>query len=346
MGTNISNVDRMLNACWRQPVDRPPVWLMRQAGRYLNEYQEVRARVSFLELCRTPDLAVEVSLQPYRVLGVDAVILFSDILIPLEAMGSPVQFTEKGPKITDPIRRMPQVERLSIPDAMEAMPYVFDIITQLRRELNGAAPVIGFGGAPWTLASYLIEGGTSKNLAAIKSIAYADPGLLHALLDKLARMMTIYLNAQIEAGAQVIQVFDTWAGELGGPAYKEFALRYEQQVIEGLKRDKTPVILYVNNCSHILEDMATAKADVLSIDWRVDLADAKRRVGHQVALQGNVDPCVLLGRPDQIEQITRETLAKGGGAGHILNLGHGILPQTPVEHAQTFVQVAKEWEWA
>ncbi|MFQ6007164.1 MAG: uroporphyrinogen decarboxylase family protein, partial [Woeseia sp.] len=252
--------------------------------------------------------------------------------------------------------------------------------SRLRQELHGAVPVIGFAGAPWTLATYLVEGGGSKNFATIKAMIYSTPALLHQLLDKLARTITLYLNAQIETGAQVVQLFDTWAGELSPEAYEEFALAYERQVIEGLRKtdcelnrmrnaecgmriekpsdspnpqsairnpqsaDPIPVILYINGCGNILEKMMTSGADVLSIDWRIDLGEAQRRVGDRVALQGNVDPCVLLGSRQRVEQVTRETLAKGGGVGHILNLGHGILPQTPVENAQAFVEVATKTE--
>jgi uroporphyrinogen decarboxylase len=344
MTTSNVNHHRLLRACRRQPVDRPPVWLMRQAGRYLKEYREVRRRVTFLQLCQTPDLAVEVSLQPYRILGVDAVIMFSDILIPLQAMGAPVTFDDEGPRITEPIRAARQVEALAVPDPVDSMPYVFEIVRQLRQELRGEAPLIGFAGAPWTLATYLVEGGGSKNFAAIKALAYSEPKLLHDLLDTLARTITLYLNAQIEAGAQVVQVFDTWAGELSPAAYEEFALRYERQVIEGLQPDQAPVILYINGCGNVLEKMATSGADVLSIDWRVDLDQARRRVGDRVALQGNVDPGVLLGSRERVEQITRETLTKGGDVGYILNLGHGILPSTPVENARAFVAVAQTME--
>jgi uroporphyrinogen decarboxylase len=315
---------------------------MRQAGRYLKAYRDVRRRVSFLQLCQTPDLAVEVSLQPYRILGVDAVILFSDILIPLVAMGAPVVFDDEGPRITEPVRTESQIKAMGIPDPVDTMPYVFEIVRRLRHELRGAVPLIGFAGAPWTLATYLVDGGGSKNFAAIKAMAYSEPKLLHQLLDKLARAMTRYLNAQIEAGAQVVQLFDTWAGELSPEAYEEFALRYERQVSDGLKRDQAPVILYINGCGGILEKMATSGADVLSLDWRVDLAEARQRVGDRVALQGNLDPGVLLGSRERVEHLTGDILAKGGGIGHILNLGHGILPTTLVENAKAFVAVAQQ----
>ncbi len=343
MGEGISNRDRLLRACRRQPVDRPPVWLMRQAGRYLEEYRQLRARASFLQLCQTPDLAVEVSLQPYRILDVDAVILFSDILIPVQAMGGVLLFTEHGPRITEPVRTMEQVEALAIPDPVESTPYVLETIRRLRRELQDGVPIIGFAGAPWTLATYLVEGGTSRHFAVVKSLAYSHPSLLHRLLGKLAQTITLFLQAQIEAGADVVQLFDTWAGELSADAYEEFALPYQRQIIESLPRERVPAILYINGCAHILEKMARSGADVLSIDWRLDLAEARRRVGDRLALQGNVDPGVLLGARERVEQVARETLSKGGGVGHILNLGHGILPQTPVENARALVDVAKRW---
>ncbi len=316
---------------------------MRQAGRYLKEFQEIRARVSFLELCHSPDLAVEVSLQPFRVLGVDGVIIFSDILILAEAMGVPATFTNEGPRITAPIRSERQVAALPIPDPADRMPYVFEIIRRLRRDLDGVAPVIGFAGAPWTLATYLVGGGGSKSLAAIKAMLYSAPKCLHQLLGKLARATTAYLNAQIEAGAQVVQLFDTWAGELSPEAYDEYALGYERQVIESLQRDRAPVILYINGCGGILEKMATSGADVLSVDWRLGLADARRRVGNSVALQGNVDPGVLLGSHECVTKAVGQALVNGGGTGHILNLGHGILPQTPIENAKAFVEAAKQF---
>lgn len=301
----------------------------------------MRSRVSFLDLCRTPDLAVEVSLQPYRLLGVDAVIMFSDILIPVMAMGVPIDFTEEGPRVSDPIRTETQVAALDVPDPDIETPFVLDIIRKLRRELNGAVPVIGFAGAPWTLATYIVANGKSAGVASAKSMMLHSPDLLHRLLEKLTLSVTGYLNGQIDAGAQVIQLFDTWAGELSPSDYEEFALRYERHVIEGLKRKGIPVILYVNGCAGILERMASSGADVLSIDWRLDLSDARRRVGNRVALQGNLDPQVLLGPRERVFQLARQTVRDGGGAGHILNLGHGILPNTPVENARAFVEATQ-----
>ena len=334
--------DRLLRACRRQPVDRTPVWMMRQAGRYMKEYRDIRAKVSFLELCKNSDLAAEVSLQPYKVLGVDAVIFFSDILIPVEAMGLEVALTDKGPELANPIRQRSDVDRLRIPDPATDVAFVGSIIKKLRQELQNEVPLIGFAGAPWTLASYMIEGGGSKSFAEIKTLAYREPQVLHALLDKLASTVSSYLLFQIESGAQVIQLFDTWAGELNRSDYEEFALPYTQRIFQAIGT-RVPRILYLNGCSAILESMADSGADVISIDWRISIADAKQRVGDRVALQGNLDPCVLLGPEDRIFAKTREILEQAGPVGHILNLGHGILPPTPVENARSFIKFGQSY---
>jgi len=334
--------DRLLRACRRQPVDRTPVWMMRQAGRYMKEYRDIRAKVSFLELCKNSDLAAEVSLQPYKVLGVDAVIFFSDILIPVEAMGLEVALTDKGPELANPIRQRSDVDRLRIPDPATDVAFVGSIIKKLRQELQNEVPLIGFAGAPWTLASYMIEGGGSKSFAEIKTLAYREPQVLHALLDKLASTVSSYLLFQIESGAQVIQLFDTWAGELNRSDYEEFALPYTQKIFQAVGT-RVPRILYLNGCSAILESMADSGADVISIDWRISIADAKQRVGDRVALQGNLDPCVLLGPEDRIFAKTREILEQAGPVGHILNLGHGILPPTPVENARSFIKFGQSY---
>ncbi|HYE72367.1 MAG TPA: uroporphyrinogen decarboxylase [Blastocatellia bacterium] len=336
---------RLIRAAFRQPVDRPPVWIMRQAGRYLPEYRAVRSRTDFLTLCKTPELAAEVSLQPRDIVGVDAVIVFSDILIPVEAMGMPLELTEKGPVLGNPIRTAEQIEKLIIPDPVEKTSSVLDTLRLLSRLIDNEVPLIGFAGAPFTLASYMIEGGTSRNFAELKRMMYAEPQTLHKLLDKIADTVILYLNAQIEAGAQLVQLFDTWAGELAADKFEEFSLRYQQKVFAGLNRgsgeSRVPATLYINGCSAILEPMATSGADVLSVDWRIDFSEAKRRVGDRVALQGNLDPCALLGTPETVKTATLELIKKGGTTGHIVNLGHGILPMTPVENAKAFVEAVK-----
>ncbi|HZF41109.1 MAG TPA: uroporphyrinogen decarboxylase, partial [Blastocatellia bacterium] len=319
---------------------------MRQAGRYMPEYRALRAKYDFMTMCKTPELAAEVSLQPYEILGVDAVIMFSDILVPVEAMGMKLDIVEsKGPVLEDPIRSEAQVEKLIIPDPVETMPFVMETIRLLRKRLEHEAPLIGFAGAPFTLASYMVEGGGTRNYAEIKRMMYREPMTIHRLLDKLADTIILYINAQIEAGAQVVQLFDTWAGELSAADYEEFALPYERKVFERIHRGPSgltvPAILYVNGCSHILEKMAESGANVLSVDWRIDLAEARRRAGDKVALQGNLDPCELLGTPETITESVKEILKKGGGLGHIVNLGHGILPMVPVENARAFIEAAK-----
>jgi uroporphyrinogen decarboxylase len=337
--------DLLIRAARGEAVERTPVWMMRQAGRYLPDYRAIRRDTDFLTLCKTPELAVEVSLQPYRILGVDAVIMFSDILIPVEAMGQEVRLTEKkGPELPNPIRTREQVDRLIVPDPVEKTGFVMEIIRRLRRELDGAVPLIGFAGAPWTLAAYMIEGGGSKNYAEVKRMMYSDPATFHALLDRIADTVILYLNAQIEAGAEVVQLFDSWAGELSAADYKEFALPYEQKIFASVNRAQAPTILYINGCGTFLEQMATSGADTLSIDWRVELTEARRRVGERLTIQGNLDPCVLLSTPEIITQKARELLRRGRGHRHILNLGHGILPMTPVENARAFIDAAKAEE--
>src|SRR5499426_3693822 len=274
--------DRLLRACRRQPVDRTPVWMMRQAGRYMKEYRDIRAKVSFLDLCKNSDLAAEVSLQPYKVLGVDAVIFFSDILIPVEAIRLEVALTDKGPELANPIRKRSDVDQLRIPDPATEVAFVGSIIKKLRSDLQNQVPLIGFAGAPWTLTSYMIEGGGSKNFAEIKTLAYREPRVLHALLDKLASTVSSYLLFQIESGAQVIQLFDTWAGELNRSDYEEFALPYTQKIFQSVGT-RVPRILYLNGCSAILESIADSGADVLSIDWRISMAEARRRTHGLVA---------------------------------------------------------------
>ncbi len=334
--------DLLVRAARRQPVERTPVWMMRQAGRYLPEYRAVRKDLPFLTLCKTVDLAVEVSLQPLRILGMDAVIMFSDILIPVEAMGLEVQLTEKiGPRMPNPVRSAADVEALRVPDPVETMPFVYDIIRALKREIADAVPLLGFAGAPWTLAAYMIEGGSSKSYHLIKTMMYREPAAFHRLMEKLADTQALYLKAQIEAGIDALQLFDSWAGELSAEDFATFSLPYIQRVFEQVGGG-VPRILYVNGSAHLLEAMAASGAEVLSIDWRLDMAEAARRVNGRVALQGNLDPCRLLGPREDIARGVEEILAKAKGApGHIMNLGHGILPPTPVENARAFIAAAQ-----
>jgi uroporphyrinogen decarboxylase len=335
--------DRLIRACRREPVDRTPVWMMRQAGRYLKEYREIRQKVGFLDLCKDTDLAAEVSLQPLRIVGVDAVIFFSDILIPVEAMGLAVELTDKGPELPNPIRNRNNVDKLRVPDPASAVPFVGSILNKLRKELQGNVPLIGFAGAPWTLASYMVEGGGSRSFAEIKGLAYREPNTLHELLSRIADTISAYLLFQIESGAQVIQLFDTWAGDLTPSDYKEFALPYTQKIFQAIGT-RVPRILYINGCSTILELMAQTGADVLSIDWRIPIAEARQRVGEKLALQGNLDPCLLLGAEDRLLRSTASILEQAGPLGHIMNLGHGILPPTPVDNAKRFVDFVKGYK--
>ena len=318
---------------------------MRQAGRYLKEYREIRKDVPFLTLCKTPELAVEVSLQPYRILGVDAVIFFSDILIPVEAMGMDVALTDKGPELASPIRSKADIDRLVIPDPDVEYSFVGEILGMLRHELRDAVPLIGFSGAPWTLGSYMVEGGGSRDFKEIKGMAYREPHLVHELMDKIADTIIRHLTYQIDSGAQMVQLFDTWAGELGRADYEEFALPYTRKIFEGVG-DRVPRVLYVKQSSHLLESLATSGADVLSLDWRTSLAEARRRVGDGLALQGNLDPCLLLGSTERMLARTAEIMEEAGPTGHIMNLGHGILPPTPVENANAFIEFAKTYQHA
>jgi len=335
--------ERFAAACAGRPVDRIPVWMMRQAGRYLPEYRAVREHVDFLTLCKTPELAAKVSLQPVERFGVDACIVFSDILIPVEAMGAPIEFGDAGPRLAQPIRSSADVDRLHVPDPDAETPFVMEALRRTRAVLDNRAALVGFSGAPFTLAAYLVEGGGSKNFAAVKSLMYAEPRVLDALLAKLSDAVSEYVAAQAAAGAQAIQIFDTWAGELEPSAYERFAMPYQAAVIERVKRCGIPAILYANNCSPILERMARTGANVLSVDWRLDLAEARARTGGRCALQGNVDPCALLSTPEVTIAAARAAMQSAGPIGHILNLGHGILPKTPLACAHAFVAAAREY---
>lgn len=330
-----------LRACRFDPVERVPVWIMRQAGRYLPEYRALRRKHGFLEVCKTPELAAEVSLQPFRIVGVDAVIVFSDILIPAQAMGMDLDISDAGPVLRNPIRSESDVRALRDFDPERETRFLNDAIRLLCRELGPEVPVLGFAGAPWTLACYLVEGQTKTGFDSLKKLMYSDPALLRQLLDKIALVTAAYLRAQIAAGAAAVQLFDTWVGELDLRSYNEFALPATQKLIAELNAGAVPVILYTKACPHLMSSIARAGAGVLSVDWRVDLAELRQQLGAKIALQGNVDPCVLLGPAEGVQSAAREAIGKTGGAGHILNLGHGILPSVPVENAKTFVQTAK-----
>jgi uroporphyrinogen decarboxylase len=334
--------ERLLRACRGEPVDRPPVWLMRQAGRYLPEYRRVRDGIPFLTMCRDVERAVEVSLQPLRLVGTEAVILFSDIFVPVPAMGIEIDF-RPGPRVVAPLRSRDQVEALEVPEPTEAVPFVFEILRRLRNELEPErVPLLGFAGAPFTLAAYLVEGGGSKDFAAVKRLVYGDPELLRALLERLAELVARYLEAQIEAGAQVVQLFDTWAGLLTREDYREWALPYHRAIAGRLARSQAPLVLYVNNGGHVVDLMAESGAQVISLDWRVDMGDAARRLGGRVSLQGNLDPCALSAPATRIAELVRNIAAAASPArGHVLNLGHGCLPDTPVEGVRAFTNAAR-----
>lgn len=328
---------RFLDACWGKPVDRTPVWLMRQAGRYLPEYMAVRSKCTFLELCKTPELAAEVSIQPVDILGVDAAIMFSDILTPVEPMGMKLDFVP-GPVFESPIRSMADVEKLRIPQMEQDVPYVIETIKILRRELAGKVPLIGFGGAPFTLACYMVEGKGSKDFAQIKRMMYAAPDVYAALMDKITTMSMEYLNAQIAAGAQCIQIFDTWGGILSPADYERYVLPYTVRLINGLNRMDTPVIHFVKGSGAMLDTVKKAGGDVLGLDWHVSLGVARDLLGPQMAVQGNLDPTVLYATPEIIEREVKRVLDENAGRpGHIFNLGHGILPTVPPENARFMV---------
>ncbi|HEC13711.1 MAG TPA: uroporphyrinogen decarboxylase [Acidiferrobacteraceae bacterium] len=328
--TTLKN-DRFLRALMRQPVDVTPLWMMRQAGRYLPEYREVRAKAGdFMTLCQTPELACEVTLQPLDRFDLDAAILFSDILTIPDAMGLGLYFSEgEGPKFKRPVRNAEDIAALGIPDPEDDLGYVMDAVRLIRKELNGRVPLIGFAGSPWTLATYVVEGGSSRDFACIKQLMFDRPELMHKLLSVLASSIVSYLNAQIQAGAQAVMIFDTWGGALTPRDYREFSLRYMGEIVDKLKREhngtKVPVILFTKNGGQWLEAMATSGCDALGIDWTTDLAEARQRVGEQVALQGNMDPSILYASPQRIEQEVDAILSGyGAGSGLVFNLGHGI----------------------
>jgi uroporphyrinogen decarboxylase len=331
-----------LRACRRQPVPRTPIWMMRQAGRYLPAYRAVRARASFLELCRNPQLACEVTLQPIDEFGFDAAILFSDILITLPAMGIEVEFPDAGPKIQRPVRTSADIAALAVPEPVRE---VIDAVATIKRALAGRVPLIGFAGAPLTMLTYAVEGGGSKDYAHTKRMLYGAPKDAHALLDKLARTCARFLEAQVAAGADCVQLFDSWGGIVSPGDFRDYPLRYAKQVIELLRQGPArdvPIIYFVNGCAPYLDDYASSGADVLGVDWRVAIDEVRRRVGPNVALQGNLDPGALFATPAEIRTRVADILARAGTTGHIFNLGHGVLPETDPEHVRAMVVAVKE----
>jgi uroporphyrinogen decarboxylase len=336
----LTKKELFLRACRGEAVPRLPVWMMRQAGRYLPEYREIRASHPFLEVCKTPELAVEVSLQPFRRLGVDAVIVFSDILIPAEAMGLTLELGDAGPNLPEPVRTGSDVERLRIFDPGTETEFLNEAIRLIVREVGPDVPVLGFAGAPFTLACYMIEGKTKEGFATVKSFLYHQPVVFQKLLAKVAQATIGYLKAQIAAGAASVQLFDTWCGELSREDYERYALPAVKQIIFALA-GTVPVIYYTKSSGHLIPAIARCGADVLSVDWRVNLAELRKYIGPRVALQGNLDPAILFGPAEKIRSATLEIAASLAGRGHILNLGHGILQHTPVENAQLFIETGQ-----
>ena len=346
--TTLKN-DLLIRALLRQPVPRTPVWIMRQAGRYLPEYRATRAEAGdFMSLCRNPELACEVTMQPLRRYKLDAAILFSDILTVPDAMGLGLHFaTGEGPKFERPVRTAAAIRKLPVADVSETLGYVFDAVRTIRRELDGAVPLIGFAGSPWTVGTYMVEGGSSRELPIIKGLAKEDPAALEELLGKVAAMTTDYLNAQIEAGAQAIQIFDTWGAALERDDYRRFSLASMQQIIDGLTREKDgqriPVILFTKGAGEMLADMVGTGCDALGVDWTTDLKTARAYVEDKVALQGNVDPATLRESPEVIRQAVADALASyGTGPGHVFNLGHGITPDIDPDHLGVLVDAVHE----
>lgn len=330
---------RFMKACRGEPVDRTPVWIMRQAGRYLPEYREIRNKYDFLTMCRTPELAAEVTLQPVRRLGVDAAILFADILLPLPGMGLELSFAaNEGPVLGNPIRSLDDARRLRLHEPAETLPYVMETIRILRRELEGKVPLIGFAGAPFTLASYMIEGGGSREYRLTKSLMWNAPEAWSTLMEKLAEVTLRYLKTQVEAGAQALQLFDSWAGALSPADYREYVLPYSRRILEGLKETGVPVIHFAHHASAYLELVREAGGDVIGLDWRIEMGEARRRLGKEVPVQGNLDPMTLFAPPETIEARVAEILEQAGPRGHIFNLGHGIHKETPVEHVVALVE--------
>ncbi|GAW86068.1 uroporphyrinogen decarboxylase [Bathymodiolus platifrons methanotrophic gill symbiont] len=341
--------DRFIRALLKQSVDKTPIWMMRQAGRYLPEYREIRSQAgSFMNLCTNPELACEVTLQPLERFDFDAAILFSDILTIPDAMGLGLYFSEgEGPRFKNPVRSAADIEKLPIPDPELELKYVVDAVSLIRKNLQGRVPLIGFSGSPWTLATYMVEGGSSKTFSKVKGLMFEQPMLMHKMLDKLAQSVAAYLNAQIAAGAQAVMLFDTWGGALGTEEYLEFSLRYAEQVRSLLNTTQggkqIPTVLFIKGGGQWLELMADIGYDALGLDWQTDIQQARARVGGRVALQGNMDPITLYANPDVIRTKVGTILEKyGSGSGHVFNLGHGILPDINPEHVKAMVDAVHD----
>lgn len=336
--------DRFLRACRREPVDCTPVWFMRQAGRYMAEYRAIREKRTLLQICKAPELATEVTLQPVRAHGVDAAILFADILLPLEPMGAPFEFAQgEGPVVHQPVRTPADIERLRVIEPEEGLGYVLEAIRLIRRELDGKTPLIGFAGAPFTLASYLIEGGKSSQYQRTKRLMYSEPEAWNALMSKLAEVVRRYLRAQVEAGAQALQVFDSWVGALAPQDYQEYIAPHMRHILQDVQQTGVPVIHFGTGTTTLLELQRDAGGTVIGVDWRLPLDEAHRRLGDGVALQGNLDPLLLLAPWSVLEPRVRDVLRRGkNAAGHIFNLGHGIVPETPPEAVKRVVDLVHE----
>jgi len=343
-----TQVPYLLRAARSEVLDRPPVWMMRQAGRYMKEYRELRDKYpAFRDRSEIPELAIEISLQPFRAFAPDGVILFSDILTPLPGIGISFDIIEnRGPIIDPPIRSQEQINQLHPLNPEESLPFIKQILQTLRQEVGDRATVLGFVGAPWTLAAYAIEGKSSKDYTIIKSMAFSEPSLLHQFLGTLADSIATYVRYQIDCGAQVIQMFDSWAGQLSPQDFETFALPYQQRVVEQVKatHPDTPLILYINGSAGILELMSKSGVDIVSVDWTVDMAQARQRLGDNIGVQGNLDPCALFGSKEFIRDRILDTIRKAGNRGHILNLGHGVLQNTPEENVAFFFETAKQFK--
>ncbi len=340
------SIPLLLRAARGESVSRTPVWMMRQAGRYMKVYRELRDKYpSFRERSENPDLSYEISMQPFNEFEPDGVILFSDILTPLPGMGINFDIVEsKGPIIDNPVRNLKQIEALSALEPSESLPFVGKVLSQLRESVGNKAAVLGFVGAPWTLAAYVVEGKSSKNYAVIKAMAFREPQLLHKLLNHFAESIATYLKYQIDSGAQVVQMFDSWAGQLSPIDYETFAAPYQKKVVDLVKETHpdTPIILYISGSAGVLERMAKTGVDIVSLDWTVDMAEGCNRLPKNIGIQGNVDPGILFGSTEMIKERIVDTVLKAKGRKHILNLGHGILPGTPEENARTFFEAGKD----